>query len=522
MGEVKKMEKKFPIGVQVFEKLRSDNYLYVDKTEYIYNLVNDYSYVFLSRPRRFGKSLLSSTLRCYLEGRKELFDGLKIMNLEEKWERHPVLHFDFSGISNVTPEKLDALLDVALSNYESIYGRNEKEKFPNDRLAGLIRRAYEKTGHKVGLIIDEYDAPLLDVLHIPDKLEGVRGEMTNFYSPIKQSDQYLKFVFLTGITKFSQLSIFSKLNNLTDISMFPQYSAICGITQQELERDFKEPIVEFSKTLDISEEALKSLLKDNYDGYHFSEDLTDVYNPFSLISAFGNKRIYSYWFASATPTFLVNYMAEHPIDETKLNLISMVPVENFDVSPEISKESLPLLYQSGYLTIKGYNKEYGVYSLGYPNKEVKLGFEKCLLNYYNGNNSTGNNFVLEFAISLRNNNIDKALTLMQTYYSSIPYDLQNKKEKHFQTIFYLIFSLLGQYIQSEVKTAIGRADAVVKTPNSVYVFEMKVDKTAEIALQQIDDKGYLIPYTTEGKRLVKVGLNFSSETRTLQDWIVES
>jgi Predicted AAA-ATPase. len=266
-------------------------------------MVNDYSYVFLSRPRRFGKSLLSSTLRCYLEGKKELFEGLKIMNLEEKWEQHPVLHFDFSGLSNITIDKLENSLHLQLSHFEGIYGKNPDEKYPNERLEGLIRRAYEKTGNKVGLLIDEYDAPLLDVLHIPDKLEGVRGEMTNFYSPIKKSDQYLKFVFLTGITKFSQLSIFSKLNNLTDISMFPQYSAICGITQQELERDFKEPIVEFSKTLDISEEALKSLLKDNYDGYHFSEDLTDVYNPFSLISAFGNKRIFPYWFASATPTF---------------------------------------------------------------------------------------------------------------------------------------------------------------------------------------------------------------------------
>ena len=520
MGEVKKMEKKFPIGVQAFSEIVSGNYLYVDKTEFVYNLVNDYKYVFLSRPRRFGKSLLSSTLRCYLEGRKELFDGLKIMNLEEKWEQHPVLHFDFSGISNVTPEKLDALLDVALSNYESIYGRNEKEKFPNDRLAGLIRRAYEKTGHKVGLIIDEYDAPLLDVLHIPDKLEGVRGEMTNFYSPIKKSDQYLKFVFLTGITKFSQLSIFSKLNNLTDISMFPQYSAICGITQQELERDFKEPIVEFSKILNISEEALKSLLKNNYDGYHFSEDLTDVYNPFSLISAFGNKRIYPYWFASATPTFLVNYMAEHPIDETSLTCMQAVPVGDFNVSPEVSDKALPLLYQSGYLTIKGYDEMFDEYILGYPNKEVKNGFENSLLSYYNGSNITGSSFVLNFTKLLYKDDIENALTLMQTYYSSIPYDLQNKEEKHFQTIFYLIFSLLGQYIQSEVKTAIGRADAVVKTPNSIYVFEMKVDKTAEIALQQIDDKGYLIPYTTEDKRLVKVGLNFSSETRTLQDWIV--
>ena len=520
MGEIQKMEKKFPIGVQVFEKLRSDNYLYVDKTEYIYNLVNDYSYVFLSRPRRFGKSLLSSTLKCYLEGKKDLFEGLKIMNLEEKWEQHPVLHFDFSGLSNITIDKLENSLHLQLSHFEGVYGKNPDEKYPNERLEGLIRRAYEKTGHKVGLIIDEYDAPLLDVLHIPDKLEGVRGEMTNFYSPIKKSDQYLKFVFLTGITKFSQLSIFSKLNNLTDISMFPQYSAICGITQQELERDFKEPIVEFSKILNISEEALKSLLKNNYDGYHFSEDLTDVYNPFSLISAFGNKRIYAYWFASATPTFLVNYIKEHPIDETKLDSITTLPIDDFNVSPEVSHESLPLLYQSGYLTIKDYDKETQLYTLGYPNKEVKMGFSKCLLNYYNGT-QTGSSFVSKFYVSLKDDDIENALTLMQTYYSSIPYDLQNKEEKHFQTIFYLIFSLLGQYIQSEVKTAIGRADAVVKTPNSIYVFEMKVDKTAEIALQQIDDKGYLIPYTTEGKRLVKVGLNFSSETRTLQDWVIK-
>ena len=522
MGEVKKLGKKFPIGVQFFDKLRTEDYLYIDKTEYIYNLVNDYSYVFLSRPRRFGKSLLSSTLKCYLEGRKELFDGLKIMNLEEKWEQHPVLHFDFSGISNVTPEKLDALLDVALSNYESIYGRNEKEKFPNDRLAGLIRRACEQTGHKVGLIIDEYDAPLLDVLHIPDKLEGVRGEMTNFYSPIKKSDEYLKFVFLTGITKFSQLSIFSKLNNLKDISMLPSYSAICGISREEIRESLMPYVQSMAEAKGIDAEEMFLQLAEYYDGYHFSKNGADMYNPFSLMNAFSDKDIQSYWFASATPTFLVNYIAEHPVDETMLSCMQSVPISRFNVSPEVSESALPLLYQSGYLTIKGYDDMFSEYTLGYPNKEVKNGFEECLLNYYNNKSKDidGSSFVLNFTKLLYKDDIENALVLMQTYYSSIPYDLQNKEEKHFQTIFYLIFSLLGQYIQSEVKTAIGRADAVVKTPNSVYVFEMKVDKTAEIALQQIDDKGYLIPYTTEGKRLVKVGLNFSSETRTLQDWIV--
>ena len=521
MEGVKKNTIKYPIGIQDFRKLREGNYLYVDKTEYVYNIVDKYSYVFLSRPRRFGKSLLSNTFQCYLEGRKELFEGLKIMNLEEKWEQHPVLHFDFSKSKYTSISELNSNLDKQLFMYEQIYGRGEKDVGFNLRLEGLVTRAYKKTGHKVGLIIDEYDAPMLNALHNNEYLSEVRDIMRNFFSPIKSLDYYLKFTFITGITKFAQLSIFSELNNLSNISMLEQYSAICGISKQELLENFSNPIKEFSSNLGITPNELLQKLKDNYDGYHFSEDMTDIYNPFSLISAFGNNKIFPYWFASGTPTFLVNYIAEHPIDETKLNLMPMVPVENFDVSPEVSKESLPLLYQSGYLTIKGYNKEYGVYSLGYPNKEVKIGFEKCLLNYYNGNNYTGNNFVLEFAIPLRNNNIDKALTLMQTYYSSIPYDLQNKEEKHFQTIFYLIFSLLGQYIQSEVKTAIGRADAVVKTPNSVYVFEMKVDKTAEIALQQIDDKGYLIPYTTEGKHLVKVGLNFSSETRTLQDWIVK-
>ena len=518
-----KIEKKFPIGVQVFEKLRSDNYLYVDKTEYIYNLVNDYSYVFLSRPRRFGKSLLSSTLKCYLEGKKDLFEGLKIMNLEEKWEQHPVLHFDFSGANYISSKEINEDLERQLYNYEQQYGRGEKDFGFNQRLEGLIHRAYEQTGHKVGLIVDEYDAPLLNVLHIPDKLQEIRDVMTNFYSPIKKSDQYLKFVFLTGITKFSQLSIFSKLNNLKDISMLPSYSAICGISREEIRESLMPYVQSMAEAKGIDAEEMFLQLAEYYDGYHFSKNGADMYNPFSLMNAFSDKDIQSYWFASATPTFLVNYIAEHPIDETTLSCMQPVPISRFNVSPEVSESALPLLYQSGYLTIKGYDDMFSEYTLGYPNKEVKNGFEECLLNYYNDKSKDidGSSFVLNFTKLLYKDDIENALVLMQTYYSSIPYDLQNKEEKHFQTIFYLIFSLLGQYIQSEVKTAIGRADAVVKTPNSIYVFEMKVDKTAEIALQQIDDKGYLIPYTTEGKHLVKVGLNFSSETRTLQEWVIK-
>ena len=520
MGEVKRKGKKFPIGVQTFSEIVSEDYLYVDKTEYVYNLVNDYKYVFLSRPRRFGKSLLSSTLMSYLEGRKELFEGLKIMDLEEKWEQYAVLHFDFSKSKSFTAKEFSESVDKQLYMYEEIYERGEKDVGISQRLEGLVTRAYEKTGCKVCIIIDEYDAPILNVLYNKEELELVRQEVRKFYSPIKSLDPYLKFVFLTGITKFSQLSIFSELNNLKDISMLPSYSAICGISKEEIRESLMPYVKSMAEAKGIDVEEMFLQLAEYYDGYHFSKNGADMYNPFSLMNAFSDKDIQSYWFASATPTFLVNYIKEHPIDETKLDSITTLPIDDFNVSPEVSHESLPLLYQSGYLTIKDYDKETQLYTLGYPNKEVKMGFSKCLLNYYNGT-QTGSSFVSKFYVSLKDDDIENALTLMQTYYSSIPYDLCNKEEKHFQTIFYLIFSLLGQYIQSEVKTAIGRADAVVKTPNSIYVFEMKVDKTAEIALQQIDDKGYLIPYTTEGKHLVKVGLNFSSETRTLQEWAIE-
>ena len=521
MGEVKRKGKKFPIGVQTFSEIVSEDYLYVDKTEYVYNLVNDYKYVFLSRPRRFGKSLLSSALKCYLEGRKELFGGLKIMELEEKWEKHVVLHFDFSKSKSFTAKEFVESVDKQLYMYEKIYERGVKDVGISQRLEGLVTRAYEKTGCKVCIIIDEYDAPILNVLHNKEELELVRQEVRKFYSPIKSLDPYLKFVFLTGITKFSQLSIFSELNNLKDISMLPSYSAICGISKEEIRESLMPYVKSMAEAKGIDVEEMFLQLAEYYDGYHFSKNGADMYNPFSLMNAFSDKDIQSYWFASATPTFLINYIAEHPIDETSLTCMQPVPVGDFNVSPEVSDKALPLLYQSGYLTIKGYDEMFDEYILGYPNKEVKNGFENSLLSYYNGSNITGSSFVLNFTKLLYKDDIENALVLMQTYYSSIPYDLCNKEEKHFQTIFYLIFSLLGQYIQSEVKTAIGRADAVVKTPNSIYVFEMKVDKTAEIALQQIDDKGYLIPYTTEGKRLVKVGLNFSTETRTLQDWIVK-
>ncbi len=514
----------YPIGVQTFEKVVQGGYLYVDKTGYVYDLARKYSYVFLSRPRRFGKSLLSSTFHSYFAGEKDLFKGLKAGELETEWKKHPVLHFDMSTAKHLDKEQLLRVLDYKLSEYESDYGLSlEVDRVDvNARLEILVRSAFEQTGSKVVLIIDEYDAPLLDVMNDREKLSSLRQIMRNFYSPIKSLDPYLRFVFITGINKFAQLSIFSELNNLMNISMIPEYSAICGISQTELERDFQEPARKLAEDQEISVPEAFSLLKENYDGYHFCEKSEDIYNPYSLIKCFATRSFGSYWYESGTPTYLVERLERHPIDERFLDEMSGVSLDTFDVSPELSDDSIPMLYQTGYLTIKSYDKTFDSYTLGYPNKEVRNGFLKSLLARYRSKDPMNASFVLQFCLALRKGDIDAALVRMQTYLSSIPNDLENKTEKHYQTIIYLIFSLLGYYIQTEVKSAIGRADAVCATGDAVYVFEFKVDSSAEIALKQIDDRGYLIPFRhQDGKKLVKVGVNISSSTRSLEHWLVE-
>jgi len=515
---------RYPIGVQTFEKIIEGDYLYIDKTGFIHDLAMNYSYVFLSRPRRFGKSLLSSTIHSYFEGEKELFEGLEAGRLKKEWTRHPVFHFDMSTAKHCDEEQLTGEISLKLSKYETVYGTDEHEVGINQRLEGLIHRAVEQTGDKAVIIIDEYDAPLLDVMNDRDRLASMRQIMRNFYSPIKSLDPYLRFVFITGINKFAQLSIFSELNNLQNISMMPKYSAICGISQSELERDMSESVNILADKQGISYEEALGQLKYNYDGYHFCHESEDIYNPFSLIKALDAQDFGSYWFDTGTPTYLIERLKESPIDETTLDSMPMIPESDFDVSPEISDNSLPMLYQTGYLTIKDYDKALHLYTLGYPNKEVKIGFTQGLLAQYKNRNITGSGFVAQFFVAMYNNDIEKALALMQSYLAGIPYDLENKSEKHFQTIIYLVFSLLGYYTQAEVKSAVGRADAVCRTKDSVYVFEFKVDGSAEEALRQIDEKGYLIPYRFEGetKRLVKVGVNISTATRTVESWkIVE-
>ena len=514
---------KYPIGIQTFGEIVEGGYLYIDKTGFVHDLAETYKYVFLSRPRRFGKSLLSSTFHCYFEGRKELFEGLKAGDLKKEWKRHPVFHFDMSTAKHVNEEQLLRQLDYKLSEYERVYGKNQNvDKVDvNARLEVLVKEAFAQTGQPAVLIIDEYDAPLLDVMNDKVRLPSLRQIMRNFYSPIKSLDPYLRFVFITGINKFAQLSIFSELNNLHNISMMQEYSAICGISQAELESCMQDAVMALADKQKVSYNEALALLKDNYDGYHFCDESEDIYNPFSLLNALSDRRFGSYWFDSGTPTYLVERLRRNPIDETTLDNIPLVPQSDFDVSPELSDNSLPMLYQTGYLTIKSYDGRMQLYTLGYPNREVKIGFTRGLLGEYPSKAGTASGFVAHFYAAMDSQDIDLAMEKLQAYLAGIPNDLENKTEKHYQTIIYLIFSLLGFYIRTEVKSAIGRADAVCYTDNCVYVFEFKVDGSAEEALRQIDEKGYMLPYKLEeGKNLVKVGVNISSRTRTVEKWIV--
>ena len=513
---------RYPVGIQTFSNLREGNYLYVDKTKYIVDFRSKgMKYIFLSRPRRFGKSLFASTLQAYFEGRKELFEGLAIADYEKEWTTHPVLHFDMSGAKHFNEQELKDYLDYILQPYEKLYGEGKGENTPNTRLIGLVTRAYKQTGQKAVVIIDEYDAPLLDVVHEEDNLQQLRRIMQNFYSPLKMLDPYLEFTFITGITKFSQLSIFSELNNLDNISMLDQYSAICGISLTELTTVMRPDVEGLGRALGLSYEECLDQLRQYYDGYHFSEHSEDVFNPFSLIKALNAQKVGSYWFGSGTPTFLLKQLEKFHVDLTSLERQDVV-LSSFDLSPEEMTDALPLLYQSGYLTIKNYDPLFQQYTLGIPNKEVRDGLLNSLVpRYVNPRRTDNDAFLLGFCKAVYRGDIEDALEHMRTYMATIPYDLENHTEKHFQTIFYLMFSFLNIYIRTEVKSAVGRADAVMHMPDTIYVFELKVDKSADEALQQIDDKGYMLPYHKEGKRLVKIGISFDSKKRTLAEWKIK-
>lgn len=514
--------RKYPIGIQTFSEIRERNYLYIDKTQYLVDFIDKgYKYVFLSRPRRFGKSLFASMIHAYYEGRKDLFEGLAMGEYEKDWVKHPVLHFDMSAAKHMDKDMLERYLADMLTDQEAVFGYKSEKQDPNIRLKDLVVTAYRLTGRKVALIIDEYDAPLLDVVHEEQNLVALRRAMQNFYSPIKSLDPYLEFVFLTGITKFAQLSIFSELNNLFNISMYDKYSAICGISSEELHTQMLPDVERLAEHLHLSVDETFERLKRKYDGYHFSKNSEDVYNPFSLIKALASGDIGDYWFDSGTPTYIIKLLQKYNVGLRDLTGQD-AGVSDFDVSPENMTTALPLLYQSGYLTIKHYEPMIDLYTLGYPNEEVRTGMVRSLAaNYLTPAEGTNSSFVIKFVKAVIADDMEQALTLMRAYLAGVSYRLSNKTERDVQTIFYLVFSLIGSFIKVEEESAHGRADVVITLPSVVYVMELKFDGSADAALRQIDEKGYLIPYTADGKRLVKVGVNYSSEERTITEWRIE-
>ena len=513
----------YPIGIQTFEEIIKNNLLYIDKTEYIFRMTHTSGkYFFLGRPRRFGKSLLVSTFDSYFSGKKDLFAGLAIEKLEKDWTEYPVLHFDMSGGKHMEKEQLEDYLDYILKEQERKWGITNPPIGANNRLIELITTAYEKTGNQVVVLIDEYDAPMLDVAHEKESLDVLRNIMRNFYSPLKMCEPKLRFVFLTGITKFSQVSIFSELNNITNISMRDDYAGICGITMEELLDNMSEDIDALAEAQGLSREEAISKLKENYDGYHFSPFSPDVFNPYSLLKCFDEKNFGAYWFASGTPTYLINMMKKFEVLPSDISRVEADESE-FDAPTENMPTIMPLLYQSGYITIKDYDKEFNYYTLDVPNKEVKVGLTKALIpSYVTPNTLATTNTARRIAQCLAKQDMEGALQLLKTYLGTVPYCNDTRYEGHYQQVLYIIFSLLTDYlIDVEVHTPHGRVDIVMLSRTNLYIIEVKMNKDAQTAMQQIDLKDYRQRFALCGKPVVKVGINFDSDKGNIEDWEIE-
>ena len=531
--------RKLPIGIQSFKVLRNDRYLYVDKTEYLFRLVQSGRVYFLSRPRRFGKSLFLSTLEAYFLGQKELFTKLYLEKAEEEqaefeqraaWEAYPVLYLDFNTGNYIESDELGMNLNRHLCKWEKLYGVEPSEQNFALRFAGVITRACQQTGKQVVILVDEYDKPLLQTMGVNETLnEQYRNTLKAFYSVIKTCDQYIRFAFLTGVTKFSKISIFSDLNNLRDISMEKQYAGICGITQAELEANFQPEIQALASEQDLTYQQTVTTLKQWYDGYCFSPAGDNMYNPFSVLNAFVKERFGSYWFSTGTPTFLVNYLKEAHYFIPDLDGNVELNESGLETYRAVTENALPILFQSGYLTIIGYIKEARLYKLGFPNDEVRYGFLENLLPAYSSLplGDTGKS-VWQFVQDIREGKVDSFMERMRSIIAGIPYDDFPKdklklREQNYQTAVYLVFALMGQFVQTEVHCATGRADAVVITVDTVYIFEFKLsgNSNAEDAINQIKEKEYAAKYLTDGKNIVLIGAGFDEKTRTIKDWKVE-
>ena len=510
---------KYPVGVQTFEKLRQENYIYVDKTALVYELACQSVPIFLSRPRRFGKSLLLSTIDAYFSGRRELFKGLAIESLTDDWQPHPVFHLDLSGCAYLDKDSLGRHIDMYLARWEKIYGDENSGRDLSGRFASLLAAASEKTGKKAVVLIDEYDKPLLDTLD-EDRREihsYYKEVLRGFYGCLKSNDRYLRFVMLSGVTKFSQVSIFSGLNNLKDISMSRKYSTICGVTQEELERDLSEGIRELGEEYGMDREETISTLKERYVGYHFAADLRDVYNPFSLLNALDNCQLGNYWFQSGNPKFLAVRLKEDHIDLHALqkSVETGTRLQDLDLA---MTNPVPLLFQTGYLTIKRYDRDFDEYSLGYPNREVKESFLRSLVPYYvEYDRGTSSFDVKRFVQEVRGGDVEAFMKRFQALFAGFPYDQVGDCELHYHNVIYLTFVLMGFYVRTEYRTSDGRCDAVVMTDTHIYIFEFKYNRSAEVAIRQIDEKGYALPFAADPRQLIKIGVNFSSKTRRIDD-----
>ena len=516
--------KLYPIGIQTFEEVRKLDNLYIDKTEYIYRMTHtDGKYFFLSRPRRFGKSLLVSTFKSYFEGKKELFEGLAIEKLEKEWNEYPVLHFSLAGGKHMEKEQLNRYLLFILKENEDRFGVDCDSPDPNVRLLNLIKTVTVKTGKQAVVLIDEYDAPLLDVAHEKERLDVLRNTMRNFYSPLKDCEPLLRFVFLTGITKFSQLSIFSELNNITNVSMDEPYAGICGITKEELLTQMSDDIGALAAKLGITFEQIVDKLKDNYDGYHFTWPSPDVFNPFSLLNCFAKQKLDSYWFGSGTPTYLINMMRNFDCLPSDIGTQMEAGKDDFDAPTETMTNIMPLLYQSGYVTIKDYDEETELYTLDIPNKEIRVGLFRALLPHYLTDKSVkANTTIAKMSVLVKKGDMDAAFCLLNDFLETVPYCDNTNYEGHWQQTLYIMFALLTNYrIMVESHTAKGRIDITMETADTIYVMELKFNKSAEEALAQIEAKHYADAFKMIGKKVVKIGLNFSvkDEVNSL-DWII--